>query len=305
MIKQNNNILNIIQQDLLTNSFNKQVDNESNLTMELSDPHDDFSFLEMEHLWEDQMEEEEIIDTNDISQHGTNEEEITETQQLDNVEIDEVNSRNRSYTSSVRAIRLPTRYTNLQVQLSRNIKQYCKKQAHVIAMIMQHINYINTPRSKILSSQTLNIEQGIKDFKERGKKAIHDELSQLYKRGVFIPVDVTSLTQQEKARAMESIMVLANGSTHRSCITKDQAASPTATTESVLIKATIDAKQGRDIMIADIPNAFVQTDIPTKNYQERIKMKIRGIIVESIKEMSPETYDRFITLERNQPTLYV
>jgi hypothetical protein len=56
----------------------------------------------------------------------------------------------------------------------------------------------------------------------------------------------------------------------------DDAASPTAMTESILITATIDAKQKRDVMTADIPNAFVQTNVDKKNQVkgERIIMKI-------------------------------
>ena len=66
----------------------------------------------------------------------------------------------------------------------------------------------------------------------------------------------------------------ANGSTQREYTKRDEAASPTAMTESHLITAVIDAKQGRDIMTADIPNAFVQTDITAKPSGERIIMKI-------------------------------
>ena len=35
--------------------------------------------------------------------------------------------------------------------------------------------------------------------------------------------------------------------------------------ESILITATINAKQKHDVMTADIPNAFVQTDLDKKN----------------------------------------
>jgi hypothetical protein len=45
----------------------------------------------------------------------------------------------------------------------------------------------------------------------------------------------------------------------------DDATSPTAMTESILITATINAKKKRDVMITDIPNAFVQTDVDEKN----------------------------------------
>ena len=53
----------------------------------------------------------------------------------------------------------------------------------------------------------------------------------------------------------------ANGSIQREYIEREDAASPTAMTESILLTGTIDAKQGRDVMTADIPNAFVQIKI--------------------------------------------
>jgi hypothetical protein len=47
-------------------------------------------------------------------------------------------------------------------------------------------------------------------------------------------------------------------------------------TESILITTTINAKQKRDVMTADIPNTFVQMDIDKKNQikGECIIMKI-------------------------------
>jgi hypothetical protein len=57
---------------------------------------------------------------------------------------------------------------------------------------------------------------------------------------------------------------------------RDEAASPTAVTESIILTALIDAKEQRDVMTADIPNAFVQTDIENNSKGERIVMKIRG-----------------------------
>ena len=45
---------------------------------------------------------------------------------------------------------------------------------------------------------------------------------------------------------------------------KTDATSPTAALESVLLTSTIDAKEGRDVAIIDIPNAFVTTRIENK-----------------------------------------
>eukprot|EP00957_Ditylum_brightwellii_P049881 3781616-Ditylum_brightwellii.AAC.1 len=54
----------------------------------------------------------------------------------------------------------------------------------------------------------------------------------------------------------------ANGSTQRSYINKDEASSPTAATEAILITGVIKTKQHCDIMMLDIPNTFVQMPIP-------------------------------------------
>ena len=61
----------------------------------------------------------------------------------------------------------------------------------------------------------------------------------------------------------------ANLSTQREYVDRDEAASPTAMTESITITGVIDAKQGQDVMTADIPNAFVQTDIDKKEIEKK------------------------------------
>jgi hypothetical protein len=97
----------------------------------------------------------------------------------------------------------------------------------------------------------------------------------------------------------------ANGSSQREYMERDEAASPTTMTESVMITATIDAKQNRDVMTADIPNAFVQVDIDEKEKGERIIMKIRGLLVNMLTELSPETYEKYVVYEGNNKVLYV
>ena len=79
-------------------------------------------------------------------------------------------------------------------------------------------------------------------------------------------------------RAMENLIFLVekhdgrvkartctNGSTQCAYVESDEAASPTAMTESILITTMINAKQNQDVMTADIPNAFVQIDVNQKN----------------------------------------
>jgi Reverse transcriptase (RNA-dependent DNA polymerase) len=139
----------------------------------------------------------------------------------------------------------------------------------------------------------------------------------LLDRTVFQPVNVNNLSPLERKRALESLIFLvekrdgrvkgracANGSTQRGYINKEDAASPTAATESIIITATIDAKENRDVMSADIPNAFVQTDME-KIGDEKVIMKIRGALVEMLVSLDPELYTPFVTEERNEKILYV
>ena len=53
-----------------------------------------------------------------------------------------------------------------------------------------------------------------------------------------------------------------NGKPTRQHYTCQEATSPTVLLESILITGVIDAHEGRDVMSADVPNAFIQTEIP-------------------------------------------
>jgi hypothetical protein len=99
-------------------------------------------------------------------------------------------------------------------------------------------------------------------------------MKQLHDRVVFISILIEELMHVKRRQAMESLIFLtekkdrrikvrtcANGNTQREYTDCDKAASPTAMAESHLITAMIEAKQGHDVMTADIPNAFVQTDV--------------------------------------------
>jgi hypothetical protein len=55
---------------------------------------------------------------------------------------------------------------------------------------------------------------------------------------------------------------VAGGNKQRDYISKEDASSPTVATEAVLLSCIIDAKEGRDVAVIDIPNAFIQT-LPT------------------------------------------
>jgi hypothetical protein len=61
--------------------------------------------------------------------------------------------------------------------------------------------------------------------------------------------------------------------------------------------ATIDAEQKGDVMITDILNAFVQTNVDEKNQVkgEHIIMKMPGPLMDILLEIAPEAYKGYWT----------
>ena len=174
------------------------------------------------------------------------------------------------------------------------VEEYSAETAQVIATVMCHWNNVcrefdDTTLAMFI--QTYSLNKGIKKFGQKGKDAAIKEMKQLHDRTVFEGIKVKDMTPLERKRAMESLLFLvekrdgkikartcANGSTQREYIDREDATSPTAATEAILITGVINAKQQRDIMPNDVPDAFVQTPIPQD--RENIIMKIRGQLVD-------------------------
>ena len=68
-----------------------------------------------------------------------------------------------------------------------------------------------------------------------------------------------------------------------------------------MITSVIDAKEGREVAVIDIPNAFVQTEMEG----ERVIMKMRGKLAELLVEVAPEVYRDYVVTERGQTVLYL
>ena len=72
-----------------------------------------------------------------------------------------------------------------------------------------------------------------------------------------------------------------------------------AALESTMLTAVIDAHEGRDIMCADIPNAFIQAEMPDiSDGEERVTMKITGVLVDMLVQLSPEIYGPYVVFEK-------
>jgi hypothetical protein len=88
---------------------------------------------------------------------------------------------------------------------------------------------------------------------------------------------------------------VAGGNKQRDYISKEDATSPTVAMESVLLTCIINAEEGRDVAVVDIPNVFIQTCIEDK--KDMAIIKIRGILVDILEEIAPDVYKQAICLQ--------
>ena len=300
---------------------------------ELADILEDQYKITSDNEQEEEMAEENEIEDNEDHEELEVEEEIPEEDETKDEEYEPGNNNadneatNPEPRRSTRRREVPIRtgifYSHLH-DLSNKKQEYSEESARILAYVMCHYSIIGKGNKAMSKKkfyqlvQTYTLNKGIKKFGIEGKRAAYKEMQQLHDRVVFKPVRVESLTPLERQRAMESLIFLtekrdkrikarmcANGSTQRAYTPKEEATSPTAATESILLTGVIEAKQNRDIMTLDVPNAFVQTNIPQGKDDEKVIMKIRGQLVDLLVELSPETYADFIVYEGKSKVLYV
>jgi hypothetical protein len=89
---------------------------------------------------------------------------------------------------------------------------------------------------------------------------------------------------------------VAGGNKQRGYIRKEDASSPTVATESLLLTCIIDAEEGRDVAVIDIPNAFVHTRI--EDEKDMAFIKIRGVLVDILVELAADVYQPYVTKDK-------
>ena len=132
------------------------------------------------------------------------------------------------------------------------------------------------------------MKKGIKLFGNKGVAAVKVEIQQLHDRGVLRAVHKTDLSWNEVQQALGYLMFLkrkrcgkikgrgcADGRKQRAYIEKEDSASPTVATDSVFITAVIDALERRVVAVADIPGAFMHSDMDPGVY-----MQLTGLMAE-------------------------
>ncbi|MGC8483971.1 MAG: hypothetical protein ACP5OE_10060, partial [Thermodesulfobium sp.] len=110
---------------------------------------------------------------------------------------------------------------------------------------------------------------------------------------------------EKRDKSIKGRMVY-NGKPTREWLSREDAASPTVALESIMLTAIVDAKEKRDVMTADVPNAFIQAQMPIlDDANERVFMKIIVVLVDLLVEIAAEVYKSFVTHEGNKKVVYV
>ena len=196
--------------------------------------------------------------------------------------------------------------------------EYSVERARLIAQMMQQIKDRVDSFDGVSFIQQYYITKGLKVFGNKGHDAAMKELDQLVKRNCWSPIDVATLSPQEKKRAVDAMMLLAQkndgtikgrcvfkGSDTRDWLSREDTASPTASHEGICSTCVIDAHEERDIMSVDIPNAFIQTEMPeVKEGKDRVIMKITGLLVDYMIQLNP-MYRDYVVYENGRRVIYV
>jgi hypothetical protein len=110
---------------------------------------------------------------------------------------------------------------------------------------------------------------------------------------------------EKRDKSMKGRMVY-NSKPTREWLSQEDGASPTAALESILITGVIKAKEERDGMTCDIPNAFIQAYLPKKESgEDRAVIKITGVLVDMLVNINPELYGPAVVFENRKKVLYV
>jgi len=90
------------------------------------------------------------------------------------------------------------------------------------------------------------------------------------------------------------------GNKQQDYITKEDVSSPMVTDEAVMLICVIDAQEDRNIVVVDIPNAFVQTVVDEEGVEHHVIVRIRGPLVDILVSIAPDVYVQYVSMNKNK-----
>ena len=191
--------------------------------------------------------------------------------------------------------------------------------AVAMAQFINRSNMGDGHKNEASLAQQHLLPKALKIWGDKAKAAARKEMDQLHNRGTFEPVHPEQCSASELKKAQNALTFVTekrdgtikgrtvyDGSGTRIYQNKNDTRSPTVSGEGLMLSCCIDAKEGRDVMTLDVPNAFVQTPMPeTKPGEDRVIMRVEGTLAEELVRIDPDRYSPFLVYEKGRPVLYV
>ncbi len=179
---------------------------------------------------------------------------------------------------------------------------------HTLGTAMMH--YANPNARALTFAQVYSFKAGLKKFGEVGSKAAVTELTQLRDYHIYNLVRADSLTPAKQKTSLELLMNIVEKCNGQVCThtiaegskewrqpgyKKEDGASSTVTTDSIMITVTIDAHECRDVAMVDIPGAFLHA----YNNKDTF-MLLRGHLIELMVQVGPTIYRKYVIYGKKQ-----
>ena len=81
---------------------------------------------------------------------------------------------------------------------------------------------------------------------------------------------------------------------------KEDSTAPTVSTEAVFLTAVIGAMEGRNVVVLDVPGAFMQAKI-----DELVHVRFTGAMVTLLLEIDNEMYKDYVVVEKGEQVMYM
>ena len=165
-------------------------------------------------------------------------------------------------------------------------------------------------------AQQFSLKKGVELFGDKAEAATVKELTQIHNMDTYTPLFSHDLTKTQRDKALSALFFLtekrdgrikgrkvAVGSKQRTYegYNKSDGTSPTVSTNGLIMKCAIDAHEGRDVAVVEIPGAYLNVE-----NDEYIIMCLRGKLVEMMVQVDPKVYRKYVTTtQKGVPILYV
>ncbi len=178
---------------------------------------------------------------------------------------------------------------------------------HILGIAMLH--YTNPQARAVAFAESYSFKAGLKKFGEIGETAAITELTQLHTYETYHPVHAKPLSPKERRQALLSLMnivkkrdgrvcaqAVADGS--KECIQpgykKEDGASPTVATSSIMITTAINAHEQCNVAAIDIPGAFLHAYNDKETF-----MLLKGPLAKRMVQEDPQLYRKFVIYDKN------